>query len=129
MKLLNKILGIEVPSIEEIKDNITNNMLEESQNEILSYITFVLTKDGTVNVQTEWNNDSSELAQIYAQLIYQINSGGLEEGINNVLLKNGVENVQNQRFLGEVFENLQTLKNRYKNLPLIMPSQALAVKN
>ena len=135
MTLLNKILGINIPSMEEVRDNITNNIVQEEQEEqkekedVLSYITFVLTKDGGVSIQTEWFNNSPELAQIYAQLVYQINSGSLEDGIFKVLLKYGTEHVQSQKFIGEVFENLNALKGRYKNLPMIMPSQALAIKN
>jgi hypothetical protein len=135
MKLLHKICGINVPTAAEIKQQITQDVIEkqaveqkQAEPEILSYITFVLGKDGSVLVKTEWANESPQLASVYAQLLYQIGVGGLEDGVIEVLLKHGNEKVQSQEFIGKVIQELNDCKNKYKNLPIITPTQALAVK-
>lgn len=127
MRLLNKMLGISLPSIP------VNNVAEEEHKEveveknILAYVNFFLLKDGTINILTDWREENSQLAQVYAQLLYQINTGALEDGIFNVLMKYGLENIKSQNFIAEIVTSFRQLQQRYKNLPLISPSQALKV--
>ena len=135
MKFLYKILGINVPSVEDIKQQVKENVehglqkqLNQTTPQILGYINFFLLKDGTISVKTEWSDETKELAEVYAHLIYQLNTGGLEEGILNFLKKYGSENVKSQEFIGTILEEFYSLQQRYKNLPLITPSQALQVK-
>lgn len=129
MQFLNKILGIKLPSVDSIKESYAELATDKDQEQknILGYISFILMKDGTVNVRTDWVAESSAFANVYSQLLYQINSGTLEDGILNVLLKYGSENVQSQSFIGEIINGFRQLQQKYKNMPLISPSQALRV--
>jgi len=127
MKLLYKILGINIPTIEEIKEQTEEAEIKEINEQFLAYITFALSKDGSVHVKTEWINESMQLASVYAQLLYQISVGAMEDGIIDVLLKHGKDHVQSQEFIGKIIDQFHDLKQKYKNMPLISPSQALAV--
>jgi len=127
---LYAILGINIPTIEEIREQTEENVVEEQVKEeeakFLAHITFALARDGNVHVNTEWLNESPQLASVYAQLLYQVSSGTMEEGVTDVLIKYGSENVKSQEFISDILNRLNELKSRYKNMPLITPSQALA---
>jgi hypothetical protein len=129
MKFLNKILGINLPSIDNVKKQAIEEATEEEskENSVLGYISFILMKDGVVNVKTDWVEENSAFANVYSQLLYQINSGTLEDGILNVLIKYGAENVKSQVFISEIINGFRQLQQKYKNMPLISPSQALRV--
>lgn len=120
MKFLHKILGIHTPTM--------NDIAKLYSDVPLGYLIFFLLKDGTISVKTEWSEETDKLAHVYAQLIYQVNSGALEDGILNVLYQHGMNNVKSQEFLAKVMTTLRELKQKYKNLPIIVPSQVLKTK-
>ena len=125
MKLLNKILGINIPTIEDIKENVELNIDDEPNP--IAHLGFNLGVDGTVTIKTEWKNTTKEMSNIFAQLIYQVCAGGMEENIFEILSKFGHQNVDSQEFIGNVISYYNDYKGKYKNLPLIQPSQALSV--
>jgi hypothetical protein len=91
MKLLHKILGINIPTIDEVRQQTEEATVREQEKEarFLAHITFALARDGSICVNTEWLNESPALASIYAQLLYQVASGSLDDGVVEVLIKYG----------------------------------------
>jgi hypothetical protein len=127
--ILYKILGINILTIDDIHQNVNREIEDEQASHILAYVTFHLMDDGTVNAKTEWKFENNEMAIIYAQLLYQIGIGSLEEGVLNLLFEYGKQNVKSQPFINNIFTALNEYKSKYQNLPIISPSQALSVKD
>ena len=121
-KFLKHILGINIPTIDEIKEQAVN-LDNDKADEFLMYITFVLTADGTIKVKTEWAEESDNFAQLYAQLLYHINSGTTEEGLITNLIQFGEKDIKSQKFIVNILNKYEDLRKKYKNMPLISPLQ------
>lgn len=133
MNFLRKLLGINLPTIEASHETDKPILVEQEQShqppKFIAHVTFIMATDGTVSINTEWLNENDTMVNLYAQLLYQITSGAMEDGIFRVLKAHGEQNVQSQGFLVEVFNQYKEYQNKYKNLPLIFPSQVLPPPN
>lgn len=130
MKFLNKILNINVPQIptkEELEAQSVPLKLEE--NSVIATIGFLVHKDGNVSIKTDWISASPIIATIYAKLLYEINTGNLEESINNALMMYAGQHIQSQEFIEGIFNKYKELMEKYKKMPIIFPSQVLKGPN
>ena len=125
LKLYKKIFNVNLPNIDEV---IANLQEQEKEEQVLGYIRFNILADGNININTEWADDSIEFAEIYAKMLYQLNSGNFEDGIIKVLTKFGETDIKGQNFIVKVVSHIEELREKYKNLPIISPSQVFQVQ-
>ena len=132
MRFLNKLLNIRIP---ELPPQLTERaddddpVVTPTDNPIITTIAFIVHKDGNISVKSEWTNASSIMASIYAKLMYEINTGGLEESMHNMLMTYGSKHVESQEFIESIVVKYKELVNKYKMLPIISPSQVLKGKD
>lgn len=131
--LLYKILGINLPTLEDIKRQATQQVLSESpnlpqkQSQDVAHVSFILTEDGAVHIDTDWTEDTSKIASVYAQLLYNLFTGIMEDNVLEYLYKYGQDNILSQEFIASVIGQVYELKQKYKNMPVISPSQVFTV--
>jgi len=131
MKFLNKLLNIKVPELppEDVKPVIDESAVVSADNPVIANIGFIVHKDGNVSIKSEWIHMSPAMATVYAKLMYEINSGGLEESMHNMLMQYGAQHVQSQEFIESIVIKYKELVNKYKMLPIISPSLVLKGKD
>ena len=130
MKFLNKLLNIKIPEIPEAPTTtVDETVAVPVDNPVIAMIGFVVHKDGNISVKTEWIHMSPSMATVYAKLMYEINTGGLEESMHDMLMQYGSQHVQSQEFIELIVTKYKELISKYKMLPIISPSLVLKGKD
>jgi hypothetical protein len=121
-KLLYKLIGLQLPTEEELLSEApAENANNKDANIYAAYVTYALTKDGGVDIYTEWTNDSTENARKYAELLYGINTGRLARETAKMITDYAVKN-HCEAFVKNVLDYYEQLD---LNQACIRPSRAL----
>jgi hypothetical protein len=114
--------------IKKIKDIFTNNKEPTEQKEdlgknFLSFITFCIfpENENDVFVKTDWGECTVESAILYAELLYSINNGMLEEYIFDILNKSAKTDTE-KNFINLVIDSYHRMDEEE---PLISPTKVL----
>lgn len=118
MGFLNKLIGMQELKLPETKS-------KEAQ--VLTYVSFVLMENGDVHVKTDWISQNEGMAHIYANLLYQINTGNMYDSTIETLTNYALNNVKSQEFIVSILEEFKKLVDINDKIPLIPPSRALYV--
>lgn len=131
MKFLNKLLNIKIPElpVEDVKPVVDESTVVPADNPVIAMVGFIIHKDGNISVKTEWIHMSPSMATVYAKLMYEINTGGLEESMHDMLMQYGSQHVQSQEFIELIVTKYKELISKYKMLPIISPSLVLKGKD
>jgi hypothetical protein len=140
MKFLRKLMGIDLPSVEEVEqqqllleEEIIRQIqqeqdlkLEEPPVEPLAYLNFLLMPDGTVLLQCDWNNNTSTVARAYAHMLNCIFQGEFEEITHKTLLGAAETGLENRSFVKTVFDELKLILEK-QDEPLVHPEEAFGI--
>ena len=126
-KLLKRVMntdpGSDAPPMPEpqILDVQPKEEEEESPySNIQSSVTFMVTKQGGIDLNISWAEDDDITAKNLSTLLYMINCGAFEENCANLLVQIAHNNNDHMSFVREVIEEWN---KRKKVDPLVKPSE------
>jgi hypothetical protein len=125
-KIFNKICGIQLPNANELYESLQE---DSEQQDIIGFITFSLLRDGTVFINSDWTEKNDNMVDIYAQFLYKLNNGSMEDGILKILIEAGINDVKKQYFITKIINKIEEYKQQSEETPIISPSETFRVQN
>ena len=132
MKLLHKMLGLTPDNIELPQNNVSPEVVEDSEppKNVLGNITFSILTNGNVHIGCQWIDnqvaDKQIFYQSFGELLYQINSGSFAEEIISILITHMENTPQDTEMINHIIGQWQAIKDHVEDQPLIQPSSVFS---